>query len=127
MKTWRIMIKDLHLDAFLGIREQEKQRRQPVLINIECDLQMPVPEDKPTTEHIYCYNRLVESITKLISERHIYLVETLAEEIANFCLSDVRVQKVMVRVEKTRIYSNAASAGVEIIRHQIPLSTRNVG
>ncbi len=118
LKNWRIMIKDLCLDAHLGIYEQEKQHTQPILINVECDLMMPVPEDKATSEHVYCYDRLVQSITKLATENHIHLVETLAEAIADHCLNDIRVHKVLVRIEKTRIYSNATSAGVEIIRNR---------
>lgn len=116
LKSWRIMIKDLCLDAFIGIHEQEKHRAQPICVNVECDLLMPVPEDKPTSDHIYCYDQLVQSITKLATQGHIYLVETLAEQVATHCLADPRVQKVMVRIEKTRIYTNATSGGVEITR-----------
>lgn len=116
VKAWRILVKDLCVHAFLGIHSHEHQQSQPVRINIICDLLMPVPTDAPTSEHVFCYDQLVQSVTNIAISQHIYLVETLAERIADYCLADDRVQNVTVRVEKTKIYSNAESAGVEIVR-----------
>lgn len=127
LKNWKIILKDLCLDAFLGIHDQEKSQAQKICINVECDLLMPVPEDKSSTDHVYCYDQLVQSITKMVNQGHIHLVETLAEEIAKLSLSDDRVLKVMVRVEKTEIYPNAASAGVEITRSRKSTAPQRIG
>ena len=43
-------------------------------------------------------------------------METLAERIAEACLTDTRVQAARVRVEKPEVIPNAASVGVEIER-----------
>ena len=60
----------------------------------------------------------MKGIKKIISAGHINLVETMAEEIAKFCLSDSRVISVKVRVEKPDIIADAAGVGVEIERYQ---------
>jgi 7,8-dihydroneopterin aldolase/epimerase/oxygenase len=116
VKAWRILVKDLCVNAFLGIHSHEHQHAQPIRINIICDLLMPVPLDAPTSEHVFCYDQLVKSVTEIATSHPIYLVETLAERIADYCLADQRVQNVIIKVEKTKIYSNAESAGVEIVR-----------
>ena len=52
----------------------------------------------------------------IIAAGHINLVETLAERIADFCLSDRRVAAARVRVEKSGAVVEAAGVGVEIER-----------
>jgi dihydroneopterin aldolase len=47
---------------------------------------------------------------------HIHLLETLAEQIINFCFRDIRVQKVRARLEKSGIFPAAAGAGIEVSR-----------
>jgi dihydroneopterin aldolase len=59
-------------------------------------------------------------VRELLSDRHIKLVETVAEEIAAMCLEDGRVSSVRVRVEKLDILPDAASVGVEIERFSQP-------
>jgi len=48
------------------------------------------------------------------ADGHTNLVETLAERIAERCLSDKRIVSVLVRVEK--LERGPASVGVEIVR-----------
>ena len=50
----------------------------------------------------------------IVAEGHIKLVETMAERIAERCLSDKRIASVLVRVEK--LERGPASVGVEIVR-----------
>jgi dihydroneopterin aldolase len=46
-------------------------------------------------------------------------VETLGEKLADMCLADPRVQKVIVRVEKLDVFEDVTAVGVEIERHNI--------
>ena len=50
-----------------------------------------------------------------------YVVETLADRVAEICLSDRRVQTAKVRIEKLDVFSEAESVGVEIERQKEPL------
>ena len=54
----------------------------------------------------------------IVAAGHVRLVETLAERIAEACLSDPRVHLARVRVEKLDIFADAASAGVVIERRR---------
>jgi dihydroneopterin aldolase len=51
------------------------------------------------------------------------LVETLAERVADLCLSDPRVVVVRVRVEKPDVIVEAGGVGVEIERRRSDTST----
>jgi dihydroneopterin aldolase len=54
------------------------------------------------------------------STRHVNLVETLAEEVAEVALADARVRSVLVDVRKTEIIPEAKGVGVIIHRRRPP-------
>jgi 7,8-dihydroneopterin aldolase/epimerase/oxygenase len=114
-----IFIRDLNIPARIGVHAFEKEAAQPVCINVDLvtdDEGKPLNDDFDNT---VCYETTVNGIKAIISDGHINLVETLAENIAAFCLSDTRVLSVKVRVEKPDILPEAASVGVEIERYQM--------
>ena len=67
--------------------------------------------------------KVAERVRILVAAGHVRLVETLAERIAEACLTDRRVHLARIRVEKLDIFADATSAGVEIERRQQDLST----
>jgi dihydroneopterin aldolase len=69
------------------------------------------------------YEQLAIRVRAIVGERHVRLVETLAEALARACLLDPRVRVARVRVEKLDVFPDAVSAGVEIERRQRDLST----
>ena len=69
------------------------------------------------------YEVLADRVRALVAAGHVRLVETLAERIAEACLTDRRVLLARVRVEKLAVFADAASAGVEIERRASDLST----
>ena len=116
-----VFIRDLEIGASIGVHTHERADSQMVRINVE----MSVHGDKTGTVEIednlvnvVCYEDVVNGIKSIISRGHINLVETLAEHIAELCLTDRRVARVLVRVEKLHVIAEAASVGVEIERRQ---------
>jgi dihydroneopterin aldolase len=64
------------------------------------------------------YEKVANDVRAIVAARHVRLVETLAERIAQSCLADPRVRLARIRVEKLDVFPDAASAGVEIERSQ---------
>jgi len=64
------------------------------------------------------YETIVDGIKALADGKHINLVESLADRIAELCLADPRVRAARVMVEKLDIYAEAASVGVMIERRR---------
>ncbi|MGH7554415.1 MAG: dihydroneopterin aldolase, partial [Longimicrobiales bacterium] len=62
------------------------------------------------------YSKVVDDLARLIQREHVNLVETLAERIAAQCLSDGRVERVRVRIEKPEVLPSCRSVGIEIER-----------
>jgi len=112
----RVFIRDLTLEARIGIYPKERKRPQRVIVSID----MMVKEDRrPHGDEIagvVSYEEAVHVAEAIASSGHINLVETLAERVAEACLKDRRVVSVRVRVEKPDIFRQAAGVGVEIER-----------
>ena len=116
-----IVIDDLRLNLFIGVHEHEKQARQEVSITIH----MFVPEaasarSDSLADHVSYSDVVTKLKERAKSTRHTNLVETLAEEVADFALADPRVESVVVEVRKTQIVPEAKGVGVIINRRRRP-------
>ncbi len=113
-----VFVRDLAVDARVGVHEHEKAGPQPLLISIDLTVR-EVPRSAPDNlAEVVCYEDVVRKIQAICSGDHVNLIETLAERIAASCLEDGRVQAVRVRVEKTQAFEECASVGIEIERLQ---------
>lgn len=115
-QAWEIFIRDLQLQASIGIHPHEKRSRQPIVINLRCEVWMPNPEEEGDDQRYVCYEHLMRRIEAMIFDNHFNLVETLVEKIANLSLEDKRIRRVWIRVEKVNVFQNCGSVGVEIER-----------
>jgi dihydroneopterin aldolase len=109
-----VFVRDLECAALIGIHEQEKVKRQRVIINIDLSVREGSGDDD--ISHVVSYEVVVKKVEAILAAGHINLVETLCEKIAQSCLTDRRVLAARVRVEKPDIIANARSVGVEIER-----------
>ena len=113
----KVCVRDLALDMLIGVYDFEKQKKQPVIINV--DLWVTPPITTPSGIHdVVSYEDIVTQVTEIASSGHIDLVEQFAEQIAEICLAYPQSLKVLVKIEKTQIMPQTASVGVEILRTQ---------
>jgi 7,8-dihydroneopterin aldolase/epimerase/oxygenase len=118
----RVFIRDMVLQASIGVHLHEHGRRQRVRVNLD----LAVIDDGPGPDqlaHVVDYEAVAARVRGVVHAGHVRLAETLAERIAEVCLVDSRVRRVRVRVEKLDIFADAESAGVEIERRPPKLST----
>jgi dihydroneopterin aldolase len=111
-----VFVKDLKIDARLGIHDEERLRSQRIIVNIDLSVKEgsdPISDD---IRNVVSYEIVVKKVERIVAEGHVNLVETLAELIARECLKDKRVMGARVRIEKPDIIANARSVGVEIER-----------
>jgi dihydroneopterin aldolase len=112
-----VFVRDLLLDARIGVHQHEKLGPQRIRINIDLAVrEADVGEVGDQLENVVCYEEVVSGIRRLVAAGHVNLVETLAEQIAALCLEDRRVRVARVRVEKLDVFEDADSVGVEIER-----------
>lgn len=113
-----IFVRDLALDAFIGVYDEEQGVSQPIRIDMEVEVMEPASPEGDRLEDVMCYNRLTTGVKDIIAGGHIKLVETLAERIASLVLAHPMAISVRVRVEKPNAIAEAAAAGIEIVRYK---------
>lgn len=111
-----VFVRDLDLEAVIGVHRHEKRRPQRVRINIDLTVHESPRPLRDRLANVVDYERIVEGVHAIIAEGHVRLVETLADRIAAFALADPRVRAARVRIEKLEAIQGARSVGVEIER-----------
>ncbi|GAN81910.1 dihydroneopterin aldolase [Acidocella aminolytica] len=121
--TRRMFVRDLLLDAQIGVYAHEHGRTQRVRVNLD----LAVEDDgaanisRPAVGaddlgRVVDYDTVINAVRQIIAAGHVQLVETLAERVAEACLANPRVRVARVMVEKLDVIADAASVGVEIER-----------
>ena len=118
-----LFIRDLIVEADIGVYPHEHLRRQAVRVNIDLAVveasNSTVSASDDRLHGVVDYEPLVTTVRRLATERHTRLVETLAERVAAACLGhDDRVVSARVRIEKLEILGLGATVGVEIERRR---------
>ena len=111
-----VFVRDLELDANIGVYHREKGQMQPVRINLDLTVEETEGEVADKLENVVDYGAVVDGIKAILAGGHLNLVETLAEQVAAHCLADRRVKVARVRIEKLKVVPEAQSVGVEIER-----------
>ena len=114
----RIEIRDLLVRAIVGINDDERENRQDVVINITLHTDMHTPGGSDDISDAVNYRTLTKRVLALVEGSRYFLVEKMATEIAKLCLSDDRIERVIVSVEKPSALRFARSVGVTIERSQ---------
>lgn len=113
----RVFIRDFDVSAAIGVFPQEIGRTQTVRMNI--DFWVPVastPSARDKLEDVVDYDFVRPGIHGLIQMGHIGLLETLVDKTLDLVLAHPKVIAARVRAEKSEVYPDCESAGVEVFR-----------
>ena len=110
----KVLIKDLVLKMFVGIHNFEKKKKQRVRLNLVINIdQNLIPNDKDL-KSIVNYEQVIKTIMKITSRKHYPLLETLAEKIFDKLFENMRIKKILLRIEKLDVIKNTTSVGIEL-------------
>ena len=110
----KVIIRDLVLNMFVGIHNFEKKKKQRVKFNLVINVdQNLIPSDKDL-KSIVNYEQVIKTITKITSRKHYPLLETLAEKIFSKLFENLRIRKILLRIEKLDVIKNTTSVGIEL-------------
>ncbi len=112
----RIFIRDLTARCILGIFPEERVKPQEVLINLVLFTDTRQAGKTDCIEDTVDYKAIKNKVLELVEQSSFFLVEKLAQQIADCCLNAEGVQKVQVTVDKPGALRFARSVAVEIIR-----------
>jgi dihydroneopterin aldolase len=122
----KMFIRDLVLQASIGVHAHEHTAPQRVRINLDLTIADDGAGERRSRaaighddlSRVVDYEAIANRVRAIVTTGHVQLVETLAERLAETCLIDPRVMDVRVRVEKLDVFADAASAGVEVERRR---------
>lgn len=125
MSTWlldprlahcrRIFLREVVLDANIGIHAFERAGAQRLVINV--DLFVPYAVSTPKHDKIHeviDYDFVRTTVRRRIAQGHINLQETLVDDIARSLLAHPGVHAVRVASEKPDVYEDVEAVGIEV-------------
>lgn len=114
----KIVIRDLLARCVIGINDDERREKQDVIINlvISADLSRACRTDR--FEDTIDYRALKKRVVDVVEKSNFFLLEALAEKIADVCLETDGVCEVQVSVDKPSALRFARSVAVEITRRR---------
>jgi len=112
----KTFIKDLVARGIIGINDWEREKPQEILINITIFSDTRPAAKSDDLADCVDYRALAKKAQSHAETAARFTVEALANDIADICLEQKLVQRVIVRVEKPGAVRFSSSVGVEIER-----------
>jgi len=115
-----IFIERLAVRAIIGVLPAERQRPQPLVIDLRLSWDTARAADSTALTDTLDYAAVARAVSELTIDGEFLLVETLAERIAELVLARWPTPRVQVVVRKPRAVDAAAAVGVSIQRDRKP-------
>jgi dihydroneopterin aldolase len=112
----RIFLREVLLDANIGIHDFERAGSQRLVINV--DVFVPLAVSTPRHDRfseVLDYDFVRLTIRRRIEQGHINLQETLVDDIARALLAHPSVTAVRVASEKPDVYADVEAVGLEVL------------
>jgi dihydroneopterin aldolase len=113
-----IVIRDLRVEALVGIHRRERHVLQTVSIDLEIGVPGTTVFVSDKVADTIDYEQVALRIRALAASGHFRLVETFADRIAALLVNEFRAPWAKVNVAKAGVLANAKYVGVTIERRR---------
>ena len=114
MLDW-VVIEELECHAHVGVPEEERKRRQKLLVDLELGLDLRKAGKNDRVEETVDYASAAREVRRFIEAGSFRLVESIAEGAAALVLERFPIKEARVRVRKFSV-PGARSVGVSVSR-----------
>ncbi len=111
-----LYIRNLKVDAIVGIFSWEKRIRQPIHLDLEIAIDIRKAAATDDIHFALDYKTVSTRLTQYISQSEWHLIETLAEKIAALLMTEFGVTWLRLRLSKPAALPMADSVGLVIER-----------
>lgn len=111
-----VYIKNLSVETVIGIYDWERKIRQTVTLDLDMGTDIRRAAASEAIENTLNYKTVSDRLTAFIEQSEFQLVETMAEEIAQLCLSEFPIPWLRLRLGKPGAIPSASDVGVIIER-----------
>jgi len=114
--TRHVFMRDLVMMCRVGVHAHEFKGPQRVRLNLDLAVRDDGRPEGDDLRNVVCYDDVLTQVRAVVEAGHVKLIETMAENIAEACLTDPRIRAVRVQVEKLDVYQDMQSVGIAIER-----------
>jgi 7,8-dihydroneopterin aldolase/epimerase/oxygenase len=111
-----VYVRDLRMDARIGIYEWEKRILQKIRVDLEMAWDNRTPAASDDIKDTLNYKTAAKLVIQLVENTHYELVERLAETIATTLMQELHVPWIQVTVGKPGAVRGSSEVGVRIER-----------
>lgn len=115
----KVFIRQLTIQTTIGFFEWEKQMKQPLVIDLDMAWDIKPAAADDALDKTLDYAQISQDIEKFANANPVDLIETLAERLAQFLMSEYKIPWLRLKIGKPNAVHNAQSVGVEIERGAI--------
>ena len=111
-----VFIRDLSIDAVIGVFGWERQVEQKIMVNLEMATDITQAAQTDDLVHTLDYKAISQRIRVLVQDNQPQLVETLIELIASTIMSEFDIPWLRISIAKPGAVRGSAAVGVTIER-----------
>jgi len=112
----KVFIKQLEIDAIIGIYDFERTQKQTVVFDIEMAWDIEAAANSDNIDKALNYKTLSDELKSVVGASEFQLIETLAEEVSKLILNDYGVEWLRLKLFKPNALDGDTNVGVEITR-----------
>src|SRR6266700_6705253 len=105
-----LFINELTVPCIIGVFENERKKKQKVTISIALSVDTQKAGTTDDINDTVSYYDITKDVVALVRKSHYYLLEKLAQAVADVCLKDTRISLVKVWIEKPKALQFANSS-----------------
>lgn len=113
-----LRITNLRLRTIVGIYEWEKKTQQDIIINVELEFDGSEAVRTDNIQYSVDYKKINKDIINTVEKRGYNLIERICGDVSEIVMSNDKVQRVRVRVDKPGALRFTDSVSVEITRER---------
>jgi dihydroneopterin aldolase len=115
-----VYIHDLEIKTIIGIFDWEREQRQVVCLNLEMATDNRRAAASDAIEDALDYKSVAKRLIDFVETSEFFLVETLAERVAEIVLNEFNVPWVKLQLGKPGAVTGSTDVGVIIERGEKP-------
>lgn len=109
-----VEIRDLCLQGIVGVHERERQIKQEIIVNISFNYDSSRAALTDELGDAVDYQALKDRVVVLVESSQFFLLEKLANEILREVMSEARIDRATVSVEKPSALPPARSVSLKV-------------
>ncbi|NQV70118.1 MAG: dihydroneopterin aldolase [Pseudohongiella sp.] len=111
-----VYIRELEIETIIGIYDWEREQKQIVSIDLEMGADNRAAANSEDIERALDYKAVAKRLIEFIESSEFFLVETMAEKIAEIIMREFSVPWLKLRVGKPGAVTGSKDVGVIIER-----------